>query len=233
MKTDLAKFRDKYEKILSDDPGSVAFVFLAQVLYRQKSLDKAMEVLLKGLRHNSDNITGRFLLGKIYYECWMIERAKKELESVFRQAPDNLAAGKILIQIYESEDNIERASEIMETLKSYHGSVREVLEPNSVYEPGLGNEQDGKVIEPQTPDGETVPVREISGIDGARQEHGTIATFTMAEIYIGQNLYDKALEVLERILEADPANEIAANKIEELKLCIINESLGINNENED
>ncbi|MGE0369317.1 MAG: tetratricopeptide repeat protein, partial [Candidatus Dadabacteria bacterium] len=58
---DLQMFAEKYEKVLADDPSSVAFIFLAQVLYKQGKVDKAINVLVNGLRYNKKSVTGRFL----------------------------------------------------------------------------------------------------------------------------------------------------------------------------
>ena len=75
---DLVKFEEKYARILTQDPSSVAFIFLAQVLYKQGKIDKAINVLINGLKYNKKSVTGRFLLGKIYYDRWLIEQAKRE-----------------------------------------------------------------------------------------------------------------------------------------------------------
>ena len=101
---ELSKFEEKYARILTQDPSSVAFIFLAQVLYKQGKIDKAINVLINGLKYNKKSVTGRFLLGKIYYDRWLIERAKREFQTVVELAPDNLAACKMLVQILKSEE---------------------------------------------------------------------------------------------------------------------------------
>jgi len=87
---ELVKFEEKYARILSQDPSSVTFIFLAQVLHKQGKVDKAIKVLINGLKYNRNSVTGRFLLGKIYYDRWLIEQAKREFHAVIGLAPDNL-----------------------------------------------------------------------------------------------------------------------------------------------
>ena len=63
----LNKLEEKYSRKLNDDPTSSCFVLLAEILIKKKKTDEALRVLVNGLKHNKHNITGRFLLGKIYF----------------------------------------------------------------------------------------------------------------------------------------------------------------------
>src|SRR5271167_1940595 len=117
---ELSRFEEKYARILLKDPSSVAFIFLAQVLHKRGKVDKAINVLINGLRYNKKSVTGRFLLGKIYYDRWLIEQAKREFRTVVQLAPDNLAACKMLAQIYKSEEAFEKSLEMLKTASAYH-----------------------------------------------------------------------------------------------------------------
>ena len=118
---------EKYEIALSQNPESNSFSLLASVLYRQGKVDKAIGVLIKGLGYNKNNITGRFLLGKIYYERWMIDQAKKEMEKVLDAAPDYLEAAILVSQIYKSEDKLDKALEILNSAYTFHSNDHELL----------------------------------------------------------------------------------------------------------
>ena len=78
-KNKLLDLEQKYESVLSIEPESNTFCLLADVQYRLGKVDKATGVLIRGLGNNKNNVTARFLLGKIYYERWLIDKAKKEL----------------------------------------------------------------------------------------------------------------------------------------------------------
>lgn len=224
MNPDPLETLKKYEEILEKDPYSSTFVFLAQILYKQKKLERAIGVLIKGLRYNKNNITGRFLLGKIYYERWMIEPAKKELETVFGLAPDNLAAGKMLVEIYKSEEKYEKALEVLRFIYEFYPSdasisseIEEIIEELDAQPP------------PSWENFSPPPVsRKTEKTESDRYPLNTeIATETMADIYIKQGDYDKGLSVFQKILQKDPENASVRKKFEEYRIKVINKTAGL------
>lgn len=226
---ELRKFEEKYEEILSRDPASATFIFLAQVLYKQGKVDKAINVLIKGLRYNKKSVTGRFLLGKIYYDRWMIEQAKKEFRTVTELAPDNLAACRMLVQIYRSEENHDKALELLRAVHSYH--------PQDATIPLEIRELEDEIIRKKDKDRAFLAVKErirtsvesksvdelISGIKNYQRE---LFTETMADIYIDQGLYEKACSVFQSILDKEPGNIRIRRKLEETRLYLINKTAG-------
>jgi len=224
MNLDSLKTLKKYEEILEKDPSSSTFVFLAQILYKQNKLERAIGVLIKGLRYNKNNITGRFLLGRIYYERWMIDPAKKELETVFRQAPDNLAAGKMLVEIYKSEENFEKALEVLRFVYEFHPSDSSIR--SEIRE--LAEEIDGQ---PPAPWANFTAPEVSKKIETAQSEGDPpdteLLTETLADIYIKQGDYDKGFSVYQKFLENDPENTSVRKKFEECRLRAINKIAGL------
>lgn len=219
MNPESEKTIEKYEEILKNEPGSSTFVFLAQTLYKTKELDRAIGVLIKGLRYNKNNITGRFLLGKIYYERWMIEPAKKELETVFELSPDNLAAGKMLEEIYRSEENYEKAYEVLSFVYEFHPGDESIV--SKLEELSLKIES-----RPPAPwENFSPPVSKDKST--TRNNIGDeLNTETIADIYMKQGDLDKGLSVLEKMLEEDPDNQGVRKKISKIRLEIINRAAG-------
>ena len=219
MNPESEKTIKKYEEILKNEPGSSTFVFLAQTLYKRKELDRAIGVLIKGLRYNKNNITGRFLLGKIYYERWMIEPAKKELETVFELAPDNLAAGKMLEEIYRSEENYEKAHEVLSFVYEFHPGDQSIV--SKIEELSLK-------IQSRPPE----PWENFSAYvskdnnSTSKNSDNELNTETIADIYIKQGDYEKGLSVLEKMLEDDPDNQVVRKKLSDIRLEIINRAAG-------
>ena len=217
---ELAELGKKYENTLSEDPESNTFSLLANVLYSQGKTDKAIGVLIRGLGYNKNNVTARFLLGKIYYERWMINQAKKEMEKVLQYAPQNLEAAKLLSQIYRSEDKWDKALQTLSVAYSFHSSdenivveMKEIKKEISKKEAKLSKQ----VFE--TPSGS----RKIKGIeidDSSKNEE--VYTETMANLYIEQGQYDKAREVLEKIFTNETERNLAIEKLEETKLNKMN-----------
>ena len=227
---ELGKFEEKYARILSQDPSSVAFIFLAQVLYKQGKVDKAINVLINRLRYNKKSVTGRFLLGKIYYDRWLIEQAKREFRAVVELAPDNLAACKMLVQIHRSEEAFEKALELLKTASAYHphdGSIvteiREIEDQLSRAEKKekefqAAREGIKRALESKSPE-------ELGS--GLNKNEKEMFTETIADLYFGQGLYEKACGVLEKMLESDPGNETVRKKLGKSRLYMINKRAGL------
>ncbi len=224
MNPDSLSTLKKYEEILEQDPASSTFVFLAQILYKQNKLERAIGVLIKGLRYNKNNITGRFLLGKIYYERWMIGPAKKELETVYGLAPDNLAAGKMLVQIYRSEEKYEKALEVLRFVYEFHPSEASIRSEIDEIIEELGAQPPASWENFSAP-AESKKI-EISDSD-ADTKNTELLTETMADIYIKQGDYNKGLSVLQKILENEPENTSVRKKLEECRINVINKLAGL------
>lgn len=226
---ELSNFEEKYARILSQDPSSVAFIFLAQVLYKQGKVDKAINVLINGLRYNKKSVTGRFLLGKIYYDRWIIEQAKREFQTVVQLAPDNLAACKMLVQIYKSEDAFEKALEMLRTASAYHPHDGTILAEIKEIEDSLSNVKK-KEKEFQTARENIKTALDSKSIEeletSLKKYDRELYTETVADIYFDQELYDKSCAVLEAILENDPGNDRVRKKLGQSRLFLINKAAG-------
>ncbi len=222
---ELAELGEKYENILSEDPKSNTFSLLANVLYRQGKTDKAIGVLIRGLGYNKNNVTARFLLGKIYYERWMINQAKKEMEKVLQYAPQNLQAAKLLSQIYRSENKWDKALQTLSVAYSFHSSDENVVVEMKEIKKEISKKKaklSKQVFE--TPAGS----RKIKGMeidDSSKNEE--VYTETMANLYIEQGQYDKAREVLEKIFTNETERNLAIEKLEETKLNKMNLTAGL------
>ena len=222
---ELAELEKKYEDILSEDPESNTFSLLANILYSQGKTDKAIGVLIRGLGYNKNNVTARFLLGKIYYERWMINQAKKEMEKVLQYAPQNLQAAKLLSQIYRSEDKWDKALQTLSVAYSFHSSDENVVVEMKEIKKEISKKKaklSKQVFE--TPAGS----RKIKGMeidDSSKNEE--VYTETMANLYIEQGQYDKAREVLEKIFTNETERNLAIEKLEETKLNKMNLTAGL------
>jgi tetratricopeptide (TPR) repeat protein len=226
---ELSKFEEKYARILSQDPSSVAFIFLAQVLHKQGKVDKAINVLINGLRYNKKSVTGRFLLGKIYYDRWLIEQAKREFQTVVQLAPDNLAACKMLAQIYKSEEAFEKALEILRTASSYHphdetihSDMRDITDSLSMVKKRENEFRLARENIKTALDSKSIEELEKS----IKKYDKELYTETVADIYFDQGLYDKSLSVLEAILQNNPGNDGIRKKLEQSRLFLINKTAG-------
>jgi len=226
---DLVEYEEKYARILTQDPSSVAFIFLAQVLYKQGKVDKAINVLINGLKYNKKSVTGRFLLGKIYYDRWLIEQAKREFRTVVELAPDNLAACKMLVQILKSEEAYDKALEVLRSASAYHthdasimSELREIEASLSLAKIKEKEFQFARESIKTALESKSVEDLESSVVKYEKE----LLTETIADIYIAQGLHEKACIVLEKVLESDPGNDAVGKKLAQMRLYLVNKSAG-------
>ena len=203
----------KYNNQLQNDPASNCFVLLAEVLIKLKKIDNALKVLVNGLRHNKHNTTARFLLGKIYFDRWIIDGAKKEFEKVIKIAPDNIAVSRILLQIYTSEGNETRVAEISKNILFFHPDNQELKD--FLNELSAGDQP--------------VELKEIvdeysdfkSGVstlnENADVEEAEIVSSTLADLYYEQGHYNDSLELYEKLLLNNPGDKRIIERIEKIK----------------
>ena len=207
----LERLEEKYDKQLQDNPASNSFVLLAEVLLKLKKSDKALKVLVNGLRHNKQNTTARFLLGRIYFERWLIDSAKKEFEKVLEIAPDNIAVSKILLQIYSSEGNEERVAEISKNILFLHPDNQELGEfLNNLNSGNQALELNDIVDEYDDFKPAAVDVEKNS-------KESDIVSSTLAELYYKQGHYKDSLEIYNKLLLINPADKSIIERIEKLK----------------
>ncbi len=218
---ELNYLKEKYEKLLIENPSSAAFVFLAEILIKRSQFDRATDILVEGLRRNPDNVTAKFLLGKIHLDRGMISQAKKEMEEVLQFAPDNVAASKILIQIYRDEGEPHKALGVAQSI--------------SFYIPG--DDELKSVIEELEREISLAEERELTDESGSIDDQDSeepfpgllqaeIYTETMADLYMSQGFYADAAGVYEKLLERDRANDSLERKLERAKSYLLSEKAG-------
>lgn len=203
----------KYNKQLQNDPASNCFVLLAEVLIKLKKIDNALKVLVNGLRHNKHNTTARFLLGKIYFDRWIIDGAKKEFEKVIKIAPDNIAVSRILLQIYTSEGNEKRVAEISKNILFFHPDNQELKD--FLNELSAGDQP----VELKDVVDEYSDFK--SGVSSLNEkadiEQAEIVSSTLADLYYEQGHYNDSLELYEKLLLNNPGDKRIIERIEKIK----------------
>lgn len=122
---------DKYLAALVKDPKSKAFVPLADAYRKAGMLDEAIQVAKDGLKYNPGYISGRFVLGRCYYEKEMFKEAEEELQRVVKSNPENADAQRLLARIQEKQGRLEEAIktwDIVLTLVSNDGEAKQRIE---------------------------------------------------------------------------------------------------------
>jgi|GEM_PF-1604458 tetratricopeptide (TPR) repeat protein len=194
----------RYEDILKKTPHSYLFVPLANAYIEKGEPEKAIAVAQEGLLAHPDYISAKMVLAKAFYDCQRIADAKKESLEVLQAKPDNLLAHKILIDIYMSENDQKKAGELIERLKE--------LSPGDTNMELLISSLEIKLNQASS---EKAPKEEFG--EKEQPDSNDLNTETLAKIYEDQELYDKALETYQKILDKRPDDESIQKKIEELK----------------
>lgn len=214
---ELDRLEKKYGEKLRDNPASSSFVLLAEVLLERNKVEKAVSVLIKGLRNNSNMITARYLLGKAYFMSWNIDLALKELGKVIKLAPDHFSASELLIEIKKSEKKYGEALEIVHNLSSYYRGnselrrIREELE--SCMDEAKENSDESADEKPK------VKIHKHNDKSFPRND-------TIADIYISQGQYQKAIEILTELLFREPRNQSYREKYNRITNLLSRKSLG-------
>ncbi len=194
------------KKKLEENPDSLVFAPLADAYRKQGSLEEALNVCKKGLEKHPNNTSARVVLGRIYQEQGKTEAASSELKKVLELDPENLMAhsllGSIFVEKGDHQAAIEEYQKILtlnpddeETQKALRQAIEKAAgEPRST--PSFKKEQ--------------------LHAEKRAQPKDSTATLTIAELYLKQGHYDKAVEVYQELLSTDPQNLMLRQKLAEV-----------------
>ena len=215
--------------LVIESSTSILFARLAEGFLRQKDVKNAQEICRRGLRYRPSYAAGHLVMGKCFLASERFEDARQEFHKVLQLDSDNLAAlwylGQVELELgFEDRalDHFERAS----VLDSFNGELAERIEMlkkgSSDEEPGASGMSLGPglevEIEAAAADQDlTALAEEIGGDDAASADLEPIATSTLAELYAGQGLIRKALDILERVHLRDPEDLAVKRRLEELR----------------
>ena len=195
----LAEAREEFEKVVKLTPDNLlAHKRLAEIYKKQGEDDRAVEQCVIVLGLNPDD-----------------EEAQKALQELRPEmsdtAPEEGEAEKTPVyEINEEVDGADLGVEIPEKLLPAGEPVSPELEE---YRKTVEKHIEGSAAkEPQEEQ------------DAGRGEDDTIVismpTATMADIFISQDLYDKAMNIYKEILSSDPGNEQIMQRHKELQMLI-------------
>lgn len=114
-----------------EDPRSVAFVGLAELLRRAGRHIEGLQALREGFRVHPDHAPGRVVLARIHLDLGRRAVAMAVLEEVSRVDPGNVAAGTTLARLLLEEGRVSDAEPIVDWLRAlagFDGAVGGLLE---------------------------------------------------------------------------------------------------------
>lgn len=86
----------RWQDAVARDPGSPAFVQLAEVYRREGRAAVARRLCVRGLERNAENVEAHFLLGRLYREAGELDEAFDEWDIALRLDPDHRPARRAL-----------------------------------------------------------------------------------------------------------------------------------------
>jgi tetratricopeptide (TPR) repeat protein len=190
-----------YVEILAKDPRSTVFVPLAETYRQMGLLEDALEVATKGVQALPSFSPGYSLLGRIQAQLGRLDAAASSFEKALLIDPEGLMDLKGLARIRMRQGDPVQALKLVQralALKPDDAVAQKMLA-------ALGTSSG-------TPD---VPVRQQT--PAPQPSPGPISTPTIAEIYIRQGFFNRAMKVYRDLLQADPLNEEIRRKLVELK----------------
>jgi len=198
-------------------PAEKLFAVQAESLRMQNRLDEAIETLRKGIKQIPEYLPGRLLLGRCYLEKEMHKEAKIELEKVAAMIEECLPVYKLLSRVYVHErKDVDKALEAVR--RALYFTSQEVAKKKltplemELTPPVI----DGK-ISSASPEAEPNKQKDSPLEPRVKAARLAIQTDTLAEIYIKQGKWEKALSIYRDILIQDPNHETVRQKYDAVR----------------
>lgn len=217
---------DRIKKILHGliqkyeyDPDK--YITLAGIYRELGDTDKALGILHSGLKNNKSSISTKMILAEILFDRWLIDETKKYLEDIIDAAPNNEKVLDMLYSIYTSEESYDKALEILNLKLVFCNDKAEIIKHIDMIESNI-NQQ------PRLSDISRKIRAKLHDLNQSA-DHGsrdkTTLNENMADHYISQGDYGKAVEILEELTRKSP-NDIHLRT--RLSLCQASKMFGKN-----
>jgi len=212
------------ENIFAQNFGSPYFPILADLYLQEGDFRRSKIVCEVGLRHDSGNDLGKFILAKVALAEEKPAVAEKWLKQVIKDNPSNFNALRMLIKL---EFQLKRSPK---TIQKYINRLLHFL-PNDAEcikwmnemrvddgAPAKQNESDPVAISEETIPGVIKTNKAPAPVKNQAYNVDTsMATFTMVQVLKSQKHYGQALSVLEALESAG----LDKNKIDQEKEVVL------------
>lgn len=230
---------EKYETQLTRDPESYVFARLSQAYLEAGRIDNAYNTARKGVIRHPRYIAGQRALARACHAKGMDEQCRQALEAVTVAVPEELESQKMLVKLLASDGQMRQAILVLRTILDFYPDEVEcraelaALEAGVVESSPYGDPMDAEfgAFEEEYEDDEIIEDIEILEMDDsdildenlenyenpvspANVHHDPLSTATLAELYVQQGFYDKALTIYRAMSTRD---ERIKNRIEELE----------------
>ena len=202
---------EEYKAQLAEDSKSTSFVALSDAYLAAGQVDDALETALKGTWELPAYADGFAAVGRVYAHRKVTKKAEEAFYNALSKDQMCIAAYKGLAGVLKGQGEIQKASDILTKaimLDPGDASLQQMIEALSSA-PGVSE----AVVQSEPASVQSQEPAMEQPTDGMKP----ITTATIADIYIEQGLYDKALEVYHELLTENPQDTAVQQKISELK----------------
>ena len=199
-----------YLQILSQDPHSTAFVPLAEAYRQVGMLDDALEVARFGVRNLPHFSPGFSTIGRIYAQMGRKEESFASFRKALEIDSESHSALIGLARLHLVCSEREKAHEILEQAARFHQDdeiISDMLAALALPRPWMADTEHQVAEAPPS-------VVEFEETDVDVQP---IPTATLAEIYVKQGLFEKAIVVYQQILQLNPENQTVRQRLVQLQ----------------
>jgi tetratricopeptide (TPR) repeat protein len=183
-----------YQQMMSKDPSSQVFVYLAEALWEREMYEEAIEICTNGLRLRPHDLRARVILGLSYLRTGALDRAETELLKAKEMLEINTVIYQNLAELYDKKGDSGQAFHYQKLFEAIHPSAVAWAE-TEVAEGGA----------------------ESVAKDALPEDAEMMDTITLAELYEEQGHVDKAIEVYRKIIDTLPENEEVEARLAELE----------------
>lgn len=194
------------KKKLEENPDSLVFAPLADAHRKSGQLEEALLVCKKGLEKHPNYTSARVVLGRVFQEQGKTEEALSEFKKVLDSDPENIQAHSLLGSLFIQKGDHQAAIEEFQKVLSLNPDDEQVQESlRQAIEKAAAQQKSPKAEKKEPP-----PAEKKAG------PKDSTASVTIAELYLKQGHFDKAIEVYQELLGNDPQNLMLRQKLAEV-----------------
>ncbi len=197
---------NELKKKLEENPDSLVFALLADAYRKQGNLNQAYEICQKGLQKHPNYNIAQIVLGRIFQEQKKVDEASSEFKKVLEGDPENIMAHSLLGSLHMEK------KEYQEAIEEYQKVL--TLNPDDENAPIALKDAIEKAASEQRRNNKTIK-KESADVNSNTSTKESNVTLTLAELYLKQNHFDKAIEVFQELLANDPQNLMLRQKLSE------------------
>jgi tetratricopeptide (TPR) repeat protein len=182
-----------YQQMMSKDPSSQVFVYLAEALLEHEMYKEAIETCANGLRLRPHDLRARVILGVALLRTGELDRAESELNKAKEMLEINAVVYRALAELCEKKGDSESAERYQRLFEAIH--------PAQAEEIGSGKQE----AELETTG---------AGVPSGKTE---VSTITMAQLREEQGHLKETAEVYGEISGPSPETEGVEDQLDDLE----------------